>query len=113
MELTNLRPRELISGPFSFSHHYIFERRFIMGNDITKESLSMPAKVVGMTCELCGGIALEKFVRTAVNSMHESVEYGGVPTRIGEIFLRAGAFDFGSRIAGKVFFDCLDRKSVV
>ena len=77
-----------------------------MNDKSFKEDLSKPAMLIGATCELCGGIALEKFVKTAINNMHESVEYGSIPTRIGEIFLRAGAFDAGSRIASNVFLDC-------
>ena len=77
-----------------------------MSDKSFKEDLSKPAMLIGATCELCGGIALEKFVKMAINNMHESVEYGGIPTRIGEAFLRAGAFDMGSRIASNVFRDC-------
>ena len=77
-----------------------------MSDKSFKEDLSKPAMLIGATCELCGGIALEKFVKMAINNMHESVEYGGIPTRIGEAFLRAGAFDMGSRIASNVFLDC-------
>ena len=77
-----------------------------MSDKSFKEDLSKPAMLIGAACELCGGIALEKFVKMAINNMHESVEYGGIPTRIGEAFLKAGAFDAGSRIASNVFLDC-------
>ena len=78
-----------------------------------KDEYSIGVKVAGAIFELCGGIALEKYVKNEFEFCHKLVDYGGIPTKLGELVIRAGAFSIGNRIATQVYKEVINFSNAV